>query len=954
MAVEQLGLGAKLVFDTKTAVAEMSSANRAFGSLSVAVDQASAGVSKVAGGLKTMTFSAAGTTVALGLGAQQAFAFEDQMARINSVMMPTPGQMAQLTDQARKLGISTVFSAREVGAAQEELARAGFTTNEILTATPGVLSAAAAEGMPLAQAADIVASTLRGLTLDTSQAVHIADTLALASARTATNIVELGEGMKYVAPKANELGIPLEEVTAALGLLSNAGIKSTMAGTSLRNMLAQLTTPSNEVLALFGGKGGLNSILMDASGKMRPLGDITAGVAAKINSMPSVLERARMAEELFGLRGESAFVALSKVGKESMDALVAELRGSSEGIGAAGRMAKMRLDSVTGALTLMRASVTGFFIEVFSPFQRGLQSGIRAVTNVFNGLLTAMGQLRTKGELNFREITKETGVTNTSVLVFIADVAKAFQMLFNFLRNTAVRLVPIAQRIIGFIHQIDPTVRRLGLVFAMAGVAIVPVLGAISGALFILGPIVSGLISIFSGLGAIVMSVFSPHVLLLIAGVILAFKMFQKDGDTMVQTISRIGEAIWTYLKPAFDWLVDTGTSIYNALAQVFTGFREGFLPFIGEVKASLLPAFENIKTTFQEIVGLFSSGGQSMSIDFLAVGKNLGMFVAALLDAVAKVVSFITFIISRAIPAFKPFVDQAVGVAEAILRWVSGGSSFKTMLEDVIVKLSSGLVEAFLTPVRAIISIVMTLMEKLAKYKAVQKWLGITPELVAQSRDWMNEMLTFNNTEFGRLTKQSQTAVDTLKEGRPEGLQVAATQLSGAVSAAGVGLKADAKTAAETLKGGKKEAAAEGTSWLKGLMGIFGKGKGEIEATGKKTKAEAMAGVNDFLKSLGVGVGPAVAAATAPPKPTPAAPAPAAPVAPLFGRIITPTVEVAAPATAPAAAPAQEKIQIENRLFIDGAELAVALGQRRIDFVERRGAKLSPEQRRALLEMGA
>ena len=126
MAFESLGLGARLLFDTGRAVQEMSRASAGFMGLNRSVDRVSTGVSKMSAGFKQMTFSTAALTAGMAMGAKGAIDFEDQMGRVSAIIQPTQDQFAALQGQARKLGIVTVFSAKQAGSAMENLARAGL------------------------------------------------------------------------------------------------------------------------------------------------------------------------------------------------------------------------------------------------------------------------------------------------------------------------------------------------------------------------------------------------------------------------------------------------------------------------------------------------------------------------------------------------------------------------------------------------------------------------------------------------------------------------------------------------------------------------------------------------------------------------------------------------------------------------------------------------------------
>lgn len=151
--------------------------------------------------------------------------FEEQMSRVKAISGATGDAFEALREQAIDLGASTAFSAKEAADGMENLASAGFTATEIMEAMPGLLDLAAVSGGDVGMAAEYASSTLRGFNIAAEDAGHVADVFARAAADTNAEVVDMGYAMKYVAPVANAMGISLEETAAAIGIMSDAGIK---------------------------------------------------------------------------------------------------------------------------------------------------------------------------------------------------------------------------------------------------------------------------------------------------------------------------------------------------------------------------------------------------------------------------------------------------------------------------------------------------------------------------------------------------------------------------------------------------------------------------------------------------------------------------------------------------------------------------------------------------------
>ncbi|MBR1658156.1 MAG: phage tail tape measure protein [Synergistaceae bacterium] len=264
--------------------------------------------------MKGELMTAAGLGYSLYKPVSQAADFESAMARVNAVAFSGAGRDKEadaksfqaLSEQARQLGRDTQFTAVQAAQSQENLARAGFKANEIIAAMPGLLNMAAAEGMDLATAADVAASTLRGFKLSADQANRVADVLAQTSAASNTSIVGLGEGMKYVAPVAANLGVSLEETSAMLGVMANAGIKGTEGGTALRGAFLRL---AQEPKAVEKALNSLGVASRDAKGNMRQLPDLMLELSNKMKDMGEA-DKTKYLADIFGVRAVSGMMAV--------------------------------------------------------------------------------------------------------------------------------------------------------------------------------------------------------------------------------------------------------------------------------------------------------------------------------------------------------------------------------------------------------------------------------------------------------------------------------------------------------------------------------------------------------------------------------------------------------------------------------------------------------------------
>lgn len=176
--------------------------------------------------------------------------FEKGMSAVQAISGATGAELAKLKDLAVDLGASTAFSSAEVTAAMTEMAKAGWSTQQILDGMDGVLDAAAASGEGLASVSTIVADSITGFGMAAADSARVADVLTYAANAGTIGIADLGETFKYIAPVAKTLGFSIEDVTTATAAMSMAGIKGSQAGTSLKNIITNMVKPTDAMAAV--------------------------------------------------------------------------------------------------------------------------------------------------------------------------------------------------------------------------------------------------------------------------------------------------------------------------------------------------------------------------------------------------------------------------------------------------------------------------------------------------------------------------------------------------------------------------------------------------------------------------------------------------------------------------------------------------------------------------------
>ena len=202
--------------------------------------------------------------------------------RVEAISGATGESLTMLEEQAKKLGRETAFSAQAVAEGMENLASAGFEANEIYAAMPGLLNLAASDNIDLASAAEIAAAAVNGFGLVAGDTGHVADVLAESAARTNASVSSLGVAFQYIAPVAHAMGVSMEETAAAVGILSDAGISGTSAGTALRGALSRLAKPSKMAADTMEQLG---FSAYDSNGQMKSLSGIIGSLQTSMQGL---------------------------------------------------------------------------------------------------------------------------------------------------------------------------------------------------------------------------------------------------------------------------------------------------------------------------------------------------------------------------------------------------------------------------------------------------------------------------------------------------------------------------------------------------------------------------------------------------------------------------------------------------------------------------------------------
>jgi len=388
--MKKFGIAAYLSFVDKGATAAMGRVGRAATVLQSRFRGIGTGVSQVGTGMTGLAMTLAPAAAGLGLMAKKGADFQQSVANLRAVTLDvTNSTTPALRSLAKTLGATTVFSATQSANAMTELARAGLDTQQIMGAVRGTLDAAAAEGIDLASAARMVSSNMKAFNMDASEASKIAGMLALASARTNTNMTLLQESLKLAAPAVKDLKIPMADTVALVGAMADIGLRGTLGATGLRAAVGKLLNPTKDARKAMSAMGVSFAKVQEMLDR-KDLAGVFKMVMTQLRGIPSNSKRAALAVRLFGIRGRSMVAAmdLSDTAMKRFNVTLEKLR--KETGQTATDMKNIQLNTLRGQVTLLSSAFEGLSIEIFDAFSTEIRSGVESLGSGIQNVALAL------------------------------------------------------------------------------------------------------------------------------------------------------------------------------------------------------------------------------------------------------------------------------------------------------------------------------------------------------------------------------------------------------------------------------------------------------------------------------------------------------------------------------------------------------------------------------------
>lgn len=513
---------------------------------------------KMAGVGKTLTTNVTTPIVAIGAAAVKTTAdFDAQMSKVQAISGATGDEFDDLREKAREMGAKTKFSASEAGAAFEYMAMAGWKTGDMLDGIEGIMSLAAASGEDLATTSDIVTDALTAFGLSAKDSGHFADILASASSNANTNVSMMGETFKYAAPIAGALGYTAEDTALAIGLMANAGIKSTQAGTSLRSIMTNLT---GDIKIAGAAIGEVTIATTNADGSMRSFNDIIMDCRDAFSKL-SESEKANTAEALVGKNAMSGFLAIMNASEADVNKLATAIDNCD---GSAEQMAATMQDNLNGQITILKSALQELAIQIGD----ALMPTVRSIVAKVQEFVEKLQQMD--------EGTRNTILRIAAFAAAIGPVLLVVGKLTSGVGSAMQSIASMGKGILTFVNQ-----AKLGV---GAG-------GQLASAIAAIGPVGWAIIAVVAALTA-------------------AFVSLWKNNEEFRNNII----AIWEGIKAKFEAFGQAITDRLNALGFDFENITEVLKAVWDGFCAVLAPVFETafnyisvvLGTVLDILVGLF------------------------------------------------------------------------------------------------------------------------------------------------------------------------------------------------------------------------------------------------------------------------------------------------------------------------------------------------------------
>lgn len=576
--------------------------------------------------------------------------FDSAMSNVSAISGATGKDLDDLRGKAREMGSSTKFSASEAADAMGYMAMAGWKTKDMIGGIEGVMNLASASGEDLAKSSDILTDSLTGFGKSAEESGKLADIMASASSNANTNVSMMGETFKYVASVAGGYGYSMEEMAEMTGLLANAGIKGSEAGTGLRAIMSRLATDAGASTKSLGALGTLTEKLgvqfYNADGSMRPFRDVINDTRKAWSGLTQE-EQANYSKKIAGLNAQSAWLALMQASEKDVTKLETAIDNCD---GTAKKMADTMNNNLNGQFTILKAQLEELAIsfgEMLMPVIRSIVSHIQSFVDKLN----SMSEGQRTVVLTITAIVAAIG----PLLIAIGKVLSAVGTIMTW-----------APRIVNGIKLIGPAIKTLCTL----------IMGWVPRILAALGKVVNIIVTMVTSLAPRILSVLK----LIGTGVKALFTLIM--AHPVIAIITAIVAAV-VLLYNKCEWFRNGVNKIFLAVKDFLAGVVDGIVVFFTETVPDAIDAMVKwFKDIPKNVSKALSSLGKSVSDVFNGIKSTITTIWNGIKAFITTVVNGIKTVIVTVFKAIQLAVKLYITAVKTVITTVWNG--IKTVTSKV------------------------------------------------------------------------------------------------------------------------------------------------------------------------------------------------------------------------------------------------------------------------------
>lgn len=746
--------------------------------------------------------AAAGIGAGLGVAVKTAADFDTAMRKAGAIAGANTQEFNAMKESALQLGATTSKSGSEVAGAMTELAAKGFDANQVIAAMPGIISAAEASGEDLALTSDTVSSALNAFGMEASDATKVADVMAMTANKSAAGIEDLQYAFKYAATPAAQLGISMEELAAATGIMTSAGLKGEQAGTTLRASLLRLVDPPR---AAANQMRDLGFTATNADGSFKSLETIVGELSKSMDGMTDS-QKAAALSTIFGTESVSGMMALIAKGPAELGKFSDALENSG---GASQKAADQMKAGIGGALE----NLQGAFESVLITIGDQLVPVVQFLANALSGLLQWFNGLN--------DGVKQFLVIGTAIVGVLALVGAGFGALLMFVGGVVSGFAALAPVFAAISTALGAVAGTIGLTVSGLGLLVAAVLG-----------IGVALVAAYNNVGW-----FRDMVNAAWAQIMVVWNTALTYIQAIVQTVMGfVGQFIQHVLQSILTFWQENGAQIMQAASIIWNAIKT--------VVQTVITIIQTVITTvLGAILTFWKANGEQILSTAKTIWDTVFSVISTVISAVAK---FVIDVASRLQAFWKEHGAAISAAAKAAWDFISSAVKIGASLIWGAVQTALGLIKGLFQTVWPIISAVVetawSLIQTIvqtgidlvfgiidAVMSALQgDWEGAWDAIKGIAEDvWNNIVNFFESIDLYEIGAN-------ILEGLANGIQSAVGGVQGAISSVAGALP----------------------DWIKGPLGIHSPSRVMAKEVGRWIPEGLAVGITDNLRNVKNAVG--------------------------------------------------------------------------------------------------